>query len=146
MSRQERPLSSRELLNRIGLNEETPNSLLQDESLADLLGDLDGDLGVVLRERYAQLNQPHRFQPGELVCWKSGLKNRRLPAYGTPAVVLEVLDPPIPDSETESGSTYFREPLSLVIGLFWDRDPGRGDFVAFHVDGRRFEPWNPETA
>jgi hypothetical protein len=61
-------------------------------------------------------------------------------------VVLEVLDAPIPDSETESGSTYFREPLSLVLGLFWDREPGRGDFVAFHFDGRRFEPWDPERA
>jgi hypothetical protein len=146
MSRQDRSLSSRELLNRIGLNEETPHSLLQDQSLDELLGDLEGDLGAVLRERYALLNQPHAFEPGDLVCWKPGLKNRRVPAYGTPAVVLEVLDAPIPDSETESGSTYFREPLSLVLGLFWDREPGRGDFVAFHFDGRRFEHWDPDRA
>ncbi|MFP4602559.1 MAG: hypothetical protein ACLFNA_06485 [Halochromatium sp.] len=66
--------------------------------------------------------------------------------YGTPAVVLEVLDQPIADSETESGSTYFREPLSLVLGLFWDREPGRGDFVAFHFDGRRFEAWDSKMA
>ncbi|MFP4280762.1 MAG: hypothetical protein ACLFQI_12290 [Halochromatium sp.] len=90
----------------------------------DLLGDLEGDLGSVLLERYAQLNQQQPFKPGDLVCWKPGLKNRRVPAYGTPAVVLEVLDPPIPDSERESGSAYFREPLSLVLGLFWDQDPG----------------------
>ncbi|MBK1618471.1 hypothetical protein CKO42_08475 [Lamprobacter modestohalophilus] len=146
MSRNERPLSSRELLNRIGLNEETPNSLLLNESLDDLLGDLEGDLGSVLLERYALLNQPQAFKPGDLVCWKPGLKNRRVPAYGAPAVVLEVLDQPITDGETESGSTYFREPLSLVLGLFWDRDQGRGDFVAFHFDGRRFEAWNTKTA
>ena len=146
MARQDRSLSSRELLNRIGLNEESPNSLLQDASLDDLLSDLEGDLGSVLRERYALLSQMHPFKPGELVCWKPGLKNRRLPAYGTPAVVLEVIDPPIPDTEQESGSTYFREPLSLVLGLFWDREPGRGDFVAFHVDGRRFEAWDSKTA
>lgn len=145
MSRKDRSLSSRELLNRIGLNEETAHSLIQDESLDDLLGDLEGDLGSVLLERYAVLNQTHRFKPGDLVCWKPGMKNRRVPAYGTPAVVLEVLEEPIPDSETESGSTYFREPLSLVLGLFWDRDQGRGDFVAFHFDGRRFEPWKSES-
>ncbi|MFP4077132.1 MAG: hypothetical protein ACLFTD_11735 [Halochromatium sp.] len=146
MSRQDRPLSSRELLNRIGLNEAAPNSLLQDQPLDDLLGDLEGDLGSVLLERYAQLNQQQPFKPGDLVCWKPGLRNRRVPAYGTPAVVLEVLDPPIADSERESGSAYFREPLSLVLGLFWDQDPGRGDFVIFHFDGRRFEVWNPKTA
>jgi hypothetical protein len=61
-------------------------------------------------------------------------------------VVLEVLDPPIADSERESGSTYFREPLSLVLGLFWDQDPGRGDFVIFHFDGRRFEAWESGLA
>ncbi|MEA3642104.1 MAG: hypothetical protein VBE63_19505 [Lamprobacter sp.] len=146
MSRQDRSLSSRELLNRIGLNEETPHSLIQDESLDDLLGDLEGDLGSVLRERYALLNQQHPFKPGDLVCWKPGLRNRRVPAYGAPAVVLEVLDQPITDGETESGSTYFREPLSLVLGLFWDREPGRGDFVAFHFDGRRFEAWESGLA
>jgi hypothetical protein len=144
MSRRDRSLSSRELLNRIGLDEETPNSLLQEESLDELLGDLEGDLSAVLLERYRLLNQRHAFKPGDRVCWKPGLRNRRLPAYGTPAVVLEVLDPPITDGETESGSTYFREPLSLVLGLFWDREPGRGDFVIFHFDGRRFEPFDPE--
>jgi hypothetical protein len=46
-------------------------------------------------------------------------------------VVLEVLDPPIHDGEQESGSTYFREPLGLVVGLFWNRNPHRRDFVAF---------------
>jgi hypothetical protein len=146
MSRKERSLSSRELLNRIGLNEETPNSLIQGESLDDLLGDLEGDLGSVLLERYALLNRAHAFKPGDLVCWKPGLRNRRVPAYGTPAVVLDILETPIPDTETESGSTYYREPLSLVLGVFWDRDQGRGDFVAFHFDGRRFEPWDSKTA
>ncbi|NEX15124.1 MAG: hypothetical protein C1943_00450 [Halochromatium sp.] len=111
-----------------------------------MLSDLDGDLGSVLQERFALLNQRHSFKPGDLVCWKPGLKNRRVPAYGNPAVVLEVLEAPITDGETESGSTYFREPLSLVLGLFWDREPGRGDFVAFHFDGRRFEPFEPERA
>jgi hypothetical protein len=24
------------------------------------------------------------------------------------------------------------EPLDLVLGVVWDRDPGRGEFAAFH--------------
>ncbi|MEA1049526.1 hypothetical protein U5801_06875 [Lamprobacter modestohalophilus] len=141
MSHPDRSLSSRELLKRIGLNEASANNLLKDKPLDELLHELDGDLGTVLLERYAALNINHAFQPDELVCWKPGLRNRRAPTYGTPAVVLEVLDPPIHDGEQESGSTYFRAPLGLVIGLLWNRDPHCGDFVAFHVDGRRFEPW-----
>jgi len=86
----------------------------------------------------------HAFKPGDLVRWKPGLMNRRCPRYGTPAVVMEVLDPPILDKDPESGSTYYREPLSLVIGLIWERNPGRGDFVIFHVDGHRFEPWTQD--
>lgn len=138
-------LSSRELLARIGLNDGAPTALIQDEPLDDLLGDLDGDLSSVLLERYALFAQRHSFTPGQLVGWAPGLRNRRLPTYGTPAVVLEVLPAPIHDSDPESGSTYFREPLDLVIGLIWDRDPGRGELMAFHVDGRRFQPWREEA-
>jgi hypothetical protein len=64
-----------------------------------------------------------------------------VPRYGEPAVVVSVLDALVLDSEQESGSTYFRDALNLVLGVIWDRDPGRGDFVTFHFDGRRFEPW-----
>lgn len=141
MARKDRPLSSRELLSRIGLSEDAPNDLIQNESLDDLLHGLEGDLGGVLRERYARLNQSHRFKPGDLVTWKPGLMNRRVPLRGQPAVVVSVLAEPILDTETESGSTYFREPHDLVLGVIWDKEPGRGDFVLFHFDSRRFEPW-----
>lgn len=136
MSRQD-DLSSRELLAKIGLTNETPNHLLDDEPLEDP----DGSLGAVLRERQHSLATRHRFAPGDLVAWKPGLKNRRVPRYGTPAVVVEVLETPVFDNETDSGSTYFREPLDLVLGMIWESGPGRGDFVTFHVDSRRFQPW-----
>lgn len=45
------------------------------------------------------------------------------------------------DSDTETGSTYYREPLDLVLGLFLDEGEHRGDFLSWHFDGRRFEPW-----
>jgi len=141
MARQPRPLSSRELLSRIGLSEDAPQDLIQNEPLDDLLQDLHGNLGGVLRERLRRLQQPHRFQVGDLVTWKPGLKNRRVPLHGQPAVVVAVLDEPIRDSDQESGSTYFRDPLDIVLGVIWDKDPGRGDFVTFHFDSRRFEPW-----
>jgi hypothetical protein len=137
MNRKDRTLSSRELLSRIGLSEDAPPDLFDDGALDDL----EGDLGGVLRERFAVLNAKHQFAPGDLVTWKAGLKNRRVPRYGEPAVVVSVLDAPVLDSEQESGSTYFRDPLDLVLGVIWDRDPGRGDFVTFHFDGRRFELW-----
>ena len=117
-------LSSRELLARIGLNADDPRSLLDDD---EPLEDLNGDLGAVLRERYRLLTTRHRFAPGELVTWKPGLKNKRHPRYGQPAVVIGVLDSPILDREDEAGSAYFREPLDLVLGLIWDADPGRGE-------------------
>lgn len=137
MSRKDRPLSSRELLSRIGLSEDGSTDLIPDAALDDL----EGDLGAALRQRFALLSARHRFAPGDLIAWKPGLKNRRLPRYGQPAVVVAVLDPPVCDTEQDSGSTYFRDPLDLVLGLIWDRDPGRGDFVAFHFDSRRFQPW-----
>lgn len=73
--------------------------------------------------------------PGMLVQWKPNLKNRKSPDYGRPGIVVEVLSPPIIDATFDSGSTYFRELLGMVIG-FIDED---GDFMTYHVDARRFE-------
>lgn len=79
------------------------------------------------------------FHPGQIVQWKSGLKNRRLPEYGQPAIVMDVLNPPVYDTSKDlAGSNLFREPLTLVLGLH-DSD---GDFLCYHFDGRRFEVSN----
>lgn len=133
-------LSSHELLARIGLTDDMSTDLLDDEPLDDL----HGDLGIVLRERFDSLTQPHAFAPGDLVTWKPGLKNKRFPRYGLPAVVIEVLETPVFDRDDEAGSTYFREPLDLVLGLIWDSNPGRGELVTFYYDQRRFQPWTRE--
>lgn len=137
MTRKQQSLSSRELLNRIGLSEETPPDLLDEAALDDL----EGDLGAVLRERFETLTTHYRFKPGDLVGWKPGLRNRKVPSYSAPTIVVEVLDEPILDRGEESGSTYYREPHDLILGVLWDREPGRGDFVTFHFDSRRFQPW-----
>lgn len=141
MSRHQPDLSSRELLARIGLSDEHPTDLFDDEPLEDLRG----DLGAALRERYRLFIQPQRFAPGDLAAWKPGLKNKRIPRYGHPAVVIEVLATPVLDREDAAGSTYFREPLDVVLGLLLDEGPARGELMTFHYDSRRLQPWTEES-
>ena len=131
-------LSSHDWLARIGLDEDGQNDLL----LADEpLDDLTGDPASALRERFEQWRQRHRFAPGDLVVWKPGFMNKRYPRAKQTAVVLEVLEKPVFDDERDAGSPYFREPLDLVLGFFIDEGPHRGDFLNWHYDSRRFQPW-----
>jgi hypothetical protein len=90
-----------------------------------------------LKELSDRLDQFHALGKGQFVKWKSGLKNRKFPDYGEPAIVTAVLPSPIFDpSEVSWASPYFQEPLSIIIGA--DRED---DFLEFRVDGRRFEPF-----
>jgi hypothetical protein len=77
------------------------------------------------------------LRPGMLAVWKPGLKNRRFPAYGEPVIVVALREPPATDSERDSGIPYFEEPLDLLLGTVRD-----GDFLVYHVDRRRFEPYD----
>ncbi len=88
-----------------------------------------------LTAAFQALREHHRFAPGDLVRWKAGLRNKKRPHDGQPVIVMEVFDEPLYDHETSSGSPYFREPLTLVVG---DLDDD-GDFVLWHLDGRRLE-------
>lgn len=78
------------------------------------------------------------LRPGMFAQWKPGMKNRKVPAYGEPAIVLAVLPEPLIDDSFESGSVYFREQLDLILG-FHDEDE---EFVALHYDARRFEAYD----
>lgn len=90
----------------------------------------------MLSELAARLYQYNAFIKGQFVMWKPGLKNRKCPEYGEPAIVTAVLPTPIFDpAENAAGSPYFQEPLSLVIAVLRD-----DDLLEFRVDGRRFEP------
>lgn len=75
------------------------------------------------------------LQPGMLAIWKPGLKNRKIPDYDEPAVVVGIEQGTISD-ENSSGSRYFKEPLDLKLGVF-DRDV---EFCVYHFDSRRFMP------
>lgn len=81
-----------------------------------------------------QRTNPSHFKPGDLVQWQPGLKYTKLPAYGEPAVVVEVLPQPVCDENAPCCSAYFRSPCSLVLGL-----QREGRFLCWHFDGRRFE-------
>ncbi len=87
-----------------------------------------------LAESYMQI---HQFKPGDLVTWKPGLRNRVMPEYGEPIVVVEVYDEPIYDQTSDSSSSYFREPLHLRC-LVVDKD---GDALIFHFDAARLMPY-----
>lgn len=138
----EKRLSSKELLEKVGCNA-LPDSnfhLLNDDE------GLDGDLPSLLRERYHQLKLiKHPLQPGSVITWKPGLKNRRWPAYGKPCIVVSMFDTPVFDND-EPGSTYFREPLDMVIGFFLDEGALRGEFLTFHANSERYQPWPGEEA
>ena len=90
----------------------------------------------MLKELAGRLDERHVFVKGQLVVWKPGLKNKAKPGYGEPAIITGVYPSPIYDqSEGSAGSPYFQEPLTLVIGVYYD-----DDLAEFRVDGRRFEP------
>lgn len=91
-----------------------------------------------LRNCAARMRRPHQFKKGELVQWKEGLKNKNTPPYGEPVIVVDVLKEPVYDYESKgSENPCFAEPLTLVAGEL----APNGDFVCFHYDGRRFEPY-----
>ena len=91
-----------------------------------------------LRRCATSLNEEKcAFKPGDIIQWKRNMRNKRHPDYGTPMIVLEVMEPPISNIERESGSAYFREILTIKAGSL-DSD---ADFVVFHYDGRRFESY-----
>ena len=89
-----------------------------------------------LKERFSKFAEKHTFKPGDIVQWKPGMCHKKTKG---PFIVIEVLTEPIFDGQSESGSTYFREPLTLVLGTMV-----RDDFTTFYFDGRRMEPYKEE--
>jgi len=75
--------------------EDKTNQALNNQSKAELL--------KKLRELYETKND---FKVGDLIKWKSQLKNRKLPDYDEPLIILEILTEPIYDNKEVVGSTY----------------------------------------
>ena len=79
------------------------------------------------------LIKKNTFTPGDLVQWKPGLKNRK-GSYNDVCVVIAALEEPLDDDTEASSSTYFKEPLDIVVGHIVD-----GMFAIFHYDSRRLK-------
>ncbi len=91
-----------------------------------------------LRSARLVFDKNYDFKLGDLVVWKNGLKNKIRPSLNEPAIVMQILDTPLSNQDKQdSGTPYFNEPLDLVLGLINEN----GDFVIFHYDKRRFEPY-----
>lgn len=86
-----------------------------------------------LKEYFELFKTESHFKEGLLVSWKRGLKNRRYPRYGEPAIVLKVLEEPVFSEEKDSGSPNFLEPLDMILGVIIN-----DDFGIFYYDKRRF--------
>ena len=92
----------------------------------------------LLIEYSNNLNQSETFQVGDFVIWKDGLKNRKIPAYNEPCIIIEVLDPPIIDEEETNSSPYFQEKLDVKIGLIYEEK----SLFSFYMDSSRFKKMN----
>lgn len=108
--------------------------VVADRSLEKLNHRRTAEYKDALTSRFASLTESASLSVGDLVVWKPLLKNRVRPAYDEPAVVIEILDKPVRNTEADPSSTYFREPLDIVLGLLDDDD----EILVYHFDSRRF--------
>lgn len=89
-----------------------------------------------LKQKVNSFLQPSpKFNTGDVVKWKKGLKNKKYPKEEQLAIVIQELEEPVIQGERDSGTPYFREPLDLILGVL-DQE---GDLMLFHYDKRRFE-------
>lgn len=86
-----------------------------------------------LQERMALLQQPEEFKVGDIVTWKPGLRNRKVPAYGEPMIVTE-LNPGMRAMDKESSSIYFQALIDMQCGLI---DSDDDDFLQYRFDSTR---------
>lgn len=105
--------------------EDKKNQALDNQNKAELL--------VKLKELYEQKNE---FKVGDLIRWKDKLKNRKLPDYNEPAIILEILEQPMFDTKEEIGSTYFNERFDIKAGLYRD-----DTLLTFYFDSNRFQKY-----
>ena len=89
----------------------------------------------VLKRSYETYISNESLSTGDVVSWKPGMRNRTLPNYRQPAIVIEKLQYPIFDESQNAGSQYIHEPLDLRVGFLDDNN----QFVIYFYDSHRFE-------
>ena len=92
-----------------------------------------------LRERNDLLQVKHDFKVGDLIEWKPGLRHKKLRPV---CLVTKVLEEPRFDLQTDAGSPYYGESLDLVAAVL----DGGGDFIEYHLDSRRMQPYTGYTS
>jgi len=86
-----------------------------------------------LKKRSKDISESININVGDILIWKDGLKNKRYPSYGQPAIVLSKIEPPLIDDDV----TY-NERLNIQLGFITEND----EFFAFNYDGNRFKFFN----
>ena len=89
----------------------------------------------LLKECRSLISAKQTFKVGDILEWKPNLKNRTMPEYDDPIIILQILETPIFDNEDGPSSTYFNEPLDIVAGLIGEEE----EFITFYFDSRRFQ-------
>ena len=99
--------------------------------------DLEIESIAILEQKFSAFleEKATKFDVGDVVKWKKGLKNKKYPKEGQYCMVVEELEQPIIQDTKDSGSPYYREPLDLVLALLDDDS----DLLILHYDKRRFE-------
>jgi hypothetical protein len=77
-------------------------------------------------------HEKEEFQAGDLVVWKDGMKNVKVPKYGEPIVVLEMF---AAFRHANDGTPYGGEPDDMKCIVFKDSE---GDLDAYTYDSHRF--------
>lgn len=111
-------------------------------SVMDAIADKESKPAPTAREMAADLKKcydaltgkKHTFEAGQLVQFKEGLSYGRLPG---PFVVVEVLPEPIITNDSGSSTYGYRSVLDIKLATF----DGDGEFLFWHYDSRRFEPY-----
>ena len=85
---------------------------------------------INLENAYRSFCMRETFSPGDIVTWKKGMANKMIEG---PFIVVDVLDKPIIDHTEDPSSSYFREPLDILVGFFNDEK----NFFLVHLDSRR---------
>lgn len=109
---------------------------LTEEYLQALITRKNQRLADQLRMAQEVFDQTNFFEKGDLIQFKPGMKDRKAPEVGQPAVVMEVLPEPLKDPEAGFGDHYATCQYDLIIGVFL-----KGDFIQFYADSRRYEPF-----
>lgn len=70
-----------------------------------------------LKELYDEFCKRHEFKPGNMVKWKTKMKNRRFPRYQDVAMFVKYLPEKIMDEEEDSGNPDWKKEYDCVIAV-----------------------------